>query len=1135
MSMDPIRLKHSHARFAHSVALRGPFRWVTLRFTVLVLCIGAWATSARAVLPPGFVNEVIVNTTFVVPTSVAFDPSGRLFVAEKQGKVWICDNAVKLQPAFLDLVDEVHDAGDKGMLAVALDPDFASNQFVYVLYMVDPIYGEPNEPQESATMGRLTRYTANGNVADPGSRLVLIGQIAMQALPNCNITHSVGQLKFSQDGSLFLSCGDGAHADFNDIGQDVNPFDPQCAQLFGAEQDIGALRSQSLQTMAGKILRIDPATGLGLPDNPFYDGNPSSFTSRIWVYGLRNPFRYTIRPNTPPPGTLYIGDVGLHQYEEIDVATGGENFGWPCREGPIPCYGSVPFCQAFDPSSATEPLIAWNHSLPGPLGFIGSCVSGVVFYTGNNYPAQYHDKLFFMDMETKWIRYAEVDSTNQLLSISSFADQLSEPIDLQTDPQTGNLVFISIFQGKVRQLRYTVGNSHPVAVASANPTAGNVPLNVQFSSDGTFDPNNDPITFEWDFGDGSQHSTLANPSHVYTQINSFVALLIVRDATLADTAFVNVTTLNQPPSVAIVNPLHGSTFTPSVPIQLTANASDPEDGSNLTYSWIVSLIHNEHIHPSWFSSSQPSPIFIPDAHGGTDDRYAYLISLEVSDTEDESGHDSVIIVPEDQGADQTPVASFTVSDHQGPAPFFVSFDASEAYDPDEDYLFYDWNFGDGSTGSGVSTTHTYSAPGLYTAKLLVFDPTLAADSTSVAILVEPGGMLAGWSFDEGQGSTAFDESGNGWDGTILGGATWVPGAHGTAISLDGVDDFVDTQAFVLSGRSAFTLSAWIRPQSPGSQVGIVGQNDAIEFGFDTPVNLKLSTLNGGAVIRSYPYPSGEWHHVAATGDGSRLILYLDGAAVDSTADPTSDYGSSSYPVRIGGDVFDPVGGFLHGALDDVLIFDSALPASTIAFLANPPPVNLAPDVNAGQNLTAGVGLEFELAGLATDDGLPAPPGQITSVWSQVSGPASASILNPDRLTTGASAPAIGLYVFALQASDGALTTADSVSVNVTPVTTISPSGLVIEDGIRAVGPMPVRATAEIRFGVHRDGALASLTLHDVAGRKLATLASTTWTAGEHRVAWNGRDSNGHLVSSGIYFLHLEVDGHGFTTKVPVLH
>jgi PKD repeat protein/glucose/arabinose dehydrogenase len=1119
MSIQPTQSENSCAQFARFITFLGALLSRPIQCIAIILSIGAWPSLSHAVLPPGFVNEILASN-FVVPTSATFDPSGRLFVAEKRGKVWINDNGVTLQPAFLDLQAEVHDAGDKGMLAVALDPDFASNGFVYVLYSVDPIYGEPNEPQESATMGRLTRYTANGNVADPGSRLVLIGQIPLQALPNCNITHAVGQLKFSQDGSLFVSCGDGAHPDFNDTGQDVTTFDPQCAELFGAEQDIGALRSQSLQSMAGKILRIDPATGLGLSDNPFYDGDPSSFTSRIWVLGLRNPFRYTIRPNTPPPGTLYIGDVGLHQYEEIDVAFGGENYGWPCREGPIPSYNGVPFCQAFDPDTAQAPLLAWHHSNPGTLGFTGSCVSGVVFYTGTDYPAQYHGKCFFMDMEGRWIRYAEVDSANQLLSVSSFADDLSQPIDLQTDPQTGNLVFISIFQGRVRQLRYTVGNSTPVAIASANPTAGHVPLNVQFSSDGTFDPNNDPTTYEWDFGDGSPHSTSPNPLHTYTEVNSFVARLIVRDATLADTAFVNITTLNVPPSIDIVNPAHGSTFTPAVPIPLTANASDPEDGSNLTYSWMVSLIHNEHIHPGWFSSSEPSPSFIPDAHGGTSDRYAYLISLEVSDTDGASTRDSVLIVPEDQVSNQAPVASLTVSDHQGPAALFVSFDASDAYDPDGDYLFYEWTFGDGSTGSGANTTHTYGAPGLYTAKLVVFDPTLAMDSTTVAILVEPGGMLAGWSFDEGEGSTAFDGSGNGRNGTLQGGASWVPGVHGSAISLDGVDDFVDTEAFVLSGRSAFTLSAWIRPDSIASHAGIVGQNDAIEFGFETPAQLTISTLNGGAVAVPYPHPTGEWHHVAATGDGSRLILYLDG--------------SSPEPVRIGGGIFDSQD-FLHGAVDDVQIFDSALPPSSIAFLANPPLTNSAPLVNAGQDLTIGVGLSFELDGSATDDGLPAPPGQVTTAWSQISGPALASIVDPNHLTTAASAPEVGNYVFRLYASDGALASDDSVNVNVTALTDISHTGHGIEEGIYGIGPMPVRSAAEIRFGVQRDGARCSLTLHDVAGRKLATLASTRWTAGVHRVTWNGRDSSGRAVSSGIYFLHLDVDGRKYTAKVPVLH
>ena len=144
------------------------------------------------------------------------------------------------------------------------------------------------------------------------------------------------------------------------------------------------------------------------------------------------------------------------------------------------------------------------------------------------------------------------------------------------------------------------------------------------------------------------------------------------------------------------------------------------------------------------------------------------------------------------------------------------------------------------------------------------------------------------------------------------------------------------------------------------------------------------------------------------------------------------------------------------------------------------------------------------------------------------------IADSDRLLTTATAPEVGTYVFALTATDGALTAADSISVNVTsPVPTSFIPGIA-SDGIRSVGPIPVRTTAEIQFGVQREGARTLLTLHDVAGRRLTTLSSNARSAGTHRVSWNGRDSNGERVSSGIYFLLLQVDGRAFTSKIVVV-
>ena len=160
-------------------------------------------------------------------------------------------------------------------------------------------------------------------------------------------SHSVGSLVFGRDGALYVSAGDGASFNFADYGQDGSPVNP-CgdppggvgALLTPPTAEGGALRSQDLRTTSdaagldGTVLRVDPATGAGLPDNPFA-GSGDANQRRIIAYGLRNPFRIAARPGTDE---VWVGDVGWSTWEEInrivdpnDAAV--ENFGWPCYEG----------------------------------------------------------------------------------------------------------------------------------------------------------------------------------------------------------------------------------------------------------------------------------------------------------------------------------------------------------------------------------------------------------------------------------------------------------------------------------------------------------------------------------------------------------------------------------------------------------------------------------------------------------------------------------------------------------------------------------------------------------------------------------------------------------------------------------
>ncbi len=419
-------------------------------------------------LPDCFSMEVVAGgLTF--PVDITFAPDNRIFVAEKRGMVKIISGGQVQPTPFIDLVDEVNDARDRGLLGIALDPNFDTTPWVYLLYVVDPIFGQPDEPQMTPTLGRLVRYLADpatgGNTALLSSRQVLLGNDAQDGFIQCYSSHAVGTLRFSADRSLFVGAGEGAHFNLTDSGGE----DPVCFEtpLFDPIHDIGAFRAQHLGSMAGKILRIDPDTGDGLAANPFWTGNGQDVASRVWVSGLRNPFRFALRPGSKSPETLYIGDVGWNRYEEINVAYGGENFGWPCFEGPAaqsqyslvtPAHSGCDTIETpANPGPLTGPTIWWHHFLSGlsfPPGITGKCSAGGVFYTGQGYPPEYRGRFFYLDFTRNWMMTLDVDEKDGFVKAEPFATDIDRPVDVEGHPDTGDLYFVSFMLGEVRRITY---------------------------------------------------------------------------------------------------------------------------------------------------------------------------------------------------------------------------------------------------------------------------------------------------------------------------------------------------------------------------------------------------------------------------------------------------------------------------------------------------------------------------------------------------------------------------------------------------------------------------------------------------------------------------------------------------------
>lgn len=341
------------------------------------------STLGGATLPAGF-SEQEVGSLWTEPVGVAFDShpqgSNRTYVWERAGRVWILENGVNSWTPLLDIRDEVGAWRDYGMLGFTLDPNFQENGYIYVSYVVDrhhllhagtPDYDPTANEYLAATIGRVTRYTARASdgfrTVDPASRRVLVGETVATGIPILHGSHAPGTLAFGLDGTLLVASGDAASwEEMDDGGSDGNSYAPQglADGIIQSKEDVGAFRAQLVDSLSGKILRIDPSSGDGIPSNPFYDpARPRAPKSRVWALGLRNPYRMTVRPDTgshlpadADPGLIVLGDVGWNTFEEVHVIkSAGQNCGWPLFEGltPQPTYQDSP---------------AENLDAPNPLG-----------------------------------------------------------------------------------------------------------------------------------------------------------------------------------------------------------------------------------------------------------------------------------------------------------------------------------------------------------------------------------------------------------------------------------------------------------------------------------------------------------------------------------------------------------------------------------------------------------------------------------------------------------------------------------------------------------------------------------------------------------------------------------------------
>jgi PKD repeat protein len=760
---------------------------------------------------PNFVNQDM-STGWDQVVSIEFDSLGRMFVVERAGKVWCTDSTgVKSGNPLIDISEEVGSWRDHGLNGFALDPDFLSNGYFYLFYTVDrhhlinfgtASYNPASNQYYEATIARVTRYqadTATGcTTLVPGSRLILIGENKTTGIPILHESHSGGDLLFGADGSLLVTTGDGASYSFVDDGGGNTYWSQALSDsIIRPEENVGAFRSQMVNCLNGKLLRIDPNTGDGLNSNPYYDpSNPRSPRSRVWSLGLRNPYRATLRPGTGEqditagnPGVVYLGDVGWANWEDINIITGpGQNFGWPLYEGLTPQTGyqnteqvnfdapnalydtstcnlpfykfeqlliqdtkSPSFVHPCDttiniPDSLTyvhaRPVIDYKHGLQtrtgiysgdsaavintndslspvqGPM-FGGYSSIGGVWYNDDRFPLQWQNTYFHSDYVGQWIRNMVVDTSEQASQINQFWDNNGNIVCLALNPASGCITYVA-YPDKIREICYTgVINNPPVAVADADTIFGFTPLTVSFSSVASSDPENLPLTYFWDFGDGDT-STLANPVHIYDSLTTgavqlFAKLTVTDDIGQSHTDSISISLNNTPPEVDITSLDDGDLYSMNglSTLSLEALVTDAEHSLNdLLFSWQTILQHNSHQHLESADTNKVTSTTISPAGCVSFESYYFRIILSVTDPAGLTTVDSVRLYP----ACSPPNASFTAdAQHICPGDTVSFTDLSTIFP-----IQWKWILpgADSTVANSQNPVVTYDSAGVYDVTLI---------------------------------------------------------------------------------------------------------------------------------------------------------------------------------------------------------------------------------------------------------------------------------------------------------------------------------------------------------------------------------------------------------------------------------
>ncbi len=541
--------------------------WISWFFVLAgLLLLGTAARSAT--LPTGFA-ETRIATGLASPTAMAFAPDGRLFVAQQGGALRVIKNNVLLTQPFLTV--SVNSAGERGLLGIAFDPNFATNNFVYVYYTTSaaPIHNR---------LSRFTASAANPDVVAAGSEVQLLN------LPNLSsaTNHNGGSIHFGTDGRLYVAVGENAN---------------------GAN-------APSLNTILGKLLRLNP-DGSTPADNPFL-GQTTGQNQLIWARGLRNPFNFAIdRTN----GRLHLNDVGENTWEEVNLGVAGSNYGWPSVEGPNPP----------NVAGVRYPI----HTYQNAGNFCA--ITGAAFYrpVTQTFPAEYAGRYFFGDFCGGFIRMLSPPNYD---TAAGFATGIASLTDIQVHTD-GSLWYLARGGGEVFRVQFTGAVAPSISTQPSSVTvaagqsasftvaaSGTAPLSFQWQRNGVNIAGATSPTFTLTTTAADNGATFrAVVSNSFGSATSNAATLTVLS--------------NAPPTGTITSPANGATYRGGQVFTFSATGTDPETGTlpASAFTWRVDFHHDDHNHPHVAPTTGNTGTFTIADRGEVSDNVFYRVHLTVRD------------------------------------------------------------------------------------------------------------------------------------------------------------------------------------------------------------------------------------------------------------------------------------------------------------------------------------------------------------------------------------------------------------------------------------------------------------------------------------------------------------------------